>query len=181
MTATIKSPPLTIRQASAPCDLGWFLVGVTDKGICFLALGDEPAELLASLVKRFPRARIVPTSEKISVNLEQIAAFLNGHEADLGMALDLHGTPFQLQVCQALATIPPGSTRSYRDLAEQIGRPGSVRAVANGCRVNPIAVAIPCHRVIRRDGSLGGYRWGVERKKQLLRREQTALTRQSDK
>lgn len=162
---------LFIRQASAPCKLGWVLAGTTEKGICFIALDDVPDTLVATLTEHFPHAHITPATAEFSTILQTIVAFIDGLSTHWQLPLDIQGTAFQQQVWSALATIPAGTTLSYRELAARIGRPTSIRAAANACGANPLAVIIPCHRVIRSDGSLGGYRWGIKRKKILLERE----------
>ncbi len=162
---------LSIQQASAPCELGWVIAATTDAGLCFLAFGDGPDDLLDSLEERFPEARISPANATFSANMAKIVDFVDGRSAHCGMSLDIQGTPFQQQVWTGLTEIPSGTTLTYSELAERIGRPKSFRAVANACGANPVAVVIPCHRVIRSDGSLGGYRGGIKRKKILLERE----------
>ncbi len=168
-----KGKGLFIQQASAACELGWVIAAATDAGLCFLALGDEPDDLLGSLEERFPEARISPADETFSANMAKIVDFVDGRSAHCGISLDIQGTPFQQLVWTGLTEIPSGTTLTYSELAERIGRPRSFRAVANACGANPVAVIIPCHRVIRGDGSLGGYRWGIKRKKILLEREKT--------
>lgn len=167
-----KKETLIIQQTSAPCDLGWLVAATTAAGLCFLALGDSAEELEKELAAHFPGARIVPAGAETADIFNEISAFINGESRKITLPLDLRGTPFQRQVWEALTTIPFGSTLSYTELAERIGRPKSVRAVANACGANPVGVIVPCHRVIRRDGSLGGYRGGIARKKLLLEREQ---------
>jgi AraC family transcriptional regulator, regulatory protein of adaptative response / methylated-DNA-[protein]-cysteine methyltransferase len=163
-----------IQQASAPCDLGWVLVGTTEKGICFIGLDNDPSALLIALQDRFPDAQISPANSDFSNNLEEIVAFIDGRAKKCQLPLDIQGTTFQQLVWKSLTDIPAGTTLTYSELAGRIGRPGSARAVANACGANPVAVLIPCHRIIRRDGSLGGYRWGIQRKKILLEREHSA-------
>ncbi|MBU0945190.1 MAG: methylated-DNA--[protein]-cysteine S-methyltransferase [Proteobacteria bacterium] len=165
---------LSIQQASAPCDLGWVLAGTTEKGICFIGLDDAPGPLLIALQNRFPKAQISAANSAFSEDLMKIVAYIDSRAKDLHLPLDIQGTTFQQQVWRSLIAIPPGTTLTYSELGERIGRPKSARAVANACGANPVAVLIPCHRIIRRDGSVGGYRWGIKRKRILLEREQMA-------
>ncbi|MDY0871674.1 methylated-DNA--[protein]-cysteine S-methyltransferase [Dongia rigui] len=157
------------RYATAQIDLGILLVAESDNGICALTLGDDKAALIEDLQQRFPKAQLVETLGSASLAL---ALALLADPAGTAMGrLDPQGTPFQRRVWQALLAIPAGSTASYSELAAAIGRPRAVRAVARACGANPIAVAIPCHRVIGSNGALTGYRWGVARKRALLARE----------
>lgn len=161
----------SIEYAVSRCSLGAILVAVSTKGICSILLGDAPAVLLQSLAERFPQARLLSADTKLQPLLAKVNEFVERPTAGLGARLDARGTEFQRRVWQALRQIPPGATASYLDIAQRIGSPRSVRAVAQACAANPIAVAIPCHRVVRTDGALSGYRWGVERKRALLARE----------
>ncbi len=159
-----------IRYAIGTCYLGNVLVAVTTRGVCAIELGDTHGELTKTLNTRFPEAAIV-SDETLANTLELVVDFLAHPAAGLDLPLDIQGTAFQQRVWQALQTIPPGQTRTYREVAEMIGSPNSVRAVANACARNKLAVAIPCHRVIGSDGRLTGYRWGIKRKKALLTQE----------
>lgn len=161
-----------IRYAVAPCWLGLAIVAATDKGICALFFGDDEAELAAALHERFPAARIEPGGEALDEWLSAALLAVEEPERAADLPLDIRGTAFQQRVWQALRDIPPGKTATYTDIARSIGDTSAVRAVAGACAANPVAVAIPCHRVIRSDGKLAGYRWGPERKRLLLRREQ---------
>ena len=160
---------VTIRYAMAMMDLGIVLVAENDKGICALTLGDDKAERLRDLQQRFPKAQLVEMQNLPSLALAH--TLLADPAQPSTVRLDPQGTAFQRDVWQALRKIPAGKTTSYGELAAAIGRPRSVRAVAQACGANPIAVAIPCHRVIGSKGALTGYRWGVERKRALLARE----------
>ena len=160
-----------IRYAVAPCYLGWVLVAATERGVCALEFGDGPAELREHLRARLPGAHLVGDDPDFAGWIEQVLAFLDAPEAGLRLPLDVAGTAFQRRVWAALREIPAGATASYGEIAARIGKPKAGRAVAGACAANRIAVAIPCHRVVRRDGEPGGYRWGVERKRELLRRE----------
>jgi AraC family transcriptional regulator of adaptative response/methylated-DNA-[protein]-cysteine methyltransferase len=160
-----------IRFAVGECSLGSILVAATDKGICAIQLGDDPEALVDALQERFPNASLAGGD----AGFERVVAEVIGMAEDpaRGLRLPLHvrGTAFQLKVWEALRTIKPGETLTYKELAAKIGTPGAVRAVASACANNKIAVAIPCHRVVRTGGVLAGYRWGVERKAVLLARE----------
>ena len=162
---------MTIFFSVVPCALGQLLVGVTDRGICKLSLGDDPAELISDLDAEFARAERVRDDEGVGYWVEKIIAYLEGWQPHLDLPLDLRATAFQLKVWQQLQAIPVGETRSYSEIAAAIGQPSASRAVANACAANPVALVIPCHRIIRMDKRLGGYRWGIERKRALLDRE----------
>jgi len=151
--------------------LGSILVARSDRGICAILLGDDPALLVLDLQDRFPRSALVGGDVECEQPLVKIAGFIERPVLGLDLPLDIQGTAFQQSVWQALRKIPAGSTASYADIANRIGRPKAVRAVAQACGANALAVAIPCHRVVRSDGALSGYRWGVERKRALLDRE----------
>jgi AraC family transcriptional regulator of adaptative response/methylated-DNA-[protein]-cysteine methyltransferase len=163
-----------IRFAIGECSLGALLVGATDKGICAILLGQDPEALLRDLQDRFPKARLIGGEPGFETLVARVAGLVEAPAHDVDLPLDLRGTAFQHRVWQALRRIRPGSTLSYGELARRLGVPGSARAVAGAVAANPAAVAIPCHRVIRSDGSLSGYRWGVERKRALLERETLA-------
>jgi AraC family transcriptional regulator of adaptative response/methylated-DNA-[protein]-cysteine methyltransferase len=160
-----------IEYAVGRCSLGAILVAVGHKGVCAILLGDEAAALLQNLQERFPHARLVSAAAKLQGLAAKVIKFIEAPNVGLDVPLDARGTDFQQRVWQALRDIPAGSTASYTDIASRIGAPNSVRAVAHACAANAIAVAIPCHRVVRNDGALSGYRWGVERKRALLARE----------
>ena len=139
--------------------------------MCAILLGDEPGPLLEQLQDKFPRANLIGADRDFERLVAQVVGFIEAPAIGLDLPLDLQGTVFQERVWQALRSIPLGSTASYAEIAQRIGAPKSMRAVAQACAANSLAVAIPCHRVVRSDGSLSGYRWGVERKRQLLERE----------
>lgn len=160
-------PPTDIRYAVGQCSLGALLVARSAAGLCVISLGDDAGALAASLLDAHPQAR--PDTDTAA--LTQVAAFIDTPGSPLALPLAPWGTAFQLRVWQALGQIAPGHTLSYTELAEHIGAPRAVRAVAGACAANPLAVAIPCHRVLRRDGTLAGYRWGEARKRRLLERE----------
>jgi AraC family transcriptional regulator, regulatory protein of adaptative response / methylated-DNA-[protein]-cysteine methyltransferase len=153
--------------------LGRLLVGATERGVCAVALGDDERTLERELRDEFPRATVERDDTALAAPVAEIVAQLRGEGAEGAPAfsLDVRGTAFQWQVWRALQAIPRGETRTYAQVAASLGRPSAARAVARACASNRVALAIPCHRVIRGDGGLGGYRWGVERKDELLRRE----------
>ncbi|MFN3981821.1 MAG: bifunctional DNA-binding transcriptional regulator/O6-methylguanine-DNA methyltransferase Ada [Caldilinea sp.] len=165
----------TIRFGVAACYLGWVLAAATMRGLCSIELGDDPAVLEAELRTRFPNAEIV-RDPGFDDWMQQIVAFLGAPQRGLSLPLDIQGTAFQRRVWATLREIPAGATLSYSEVAERIGEPEAVRAVAGACAANKLAVAIPCHRVVRKDGDLSGYRWGVERKRQLLAHEREGAT-----
>lgn len=160
-----------IRFALGKCSLGAILVAQSEKGLCAISLGDDPEALVHELQDRFPQAELVGGDRKFEKLVAQVVGFVEAPHMGLQLPLDLRGTAFQQRVWQALQKIPPGKTLSYATLAKRLGMPKAVRAVAGACAANTIAVAIPCHRVIRTDGKLSGYRWGVERKQSLLKQE----------
>lgn len=162
----------TIRFAVAECRLGSVLVAGTDKGICAVLLGDDPDALTRDLQDRFANADLVGADEKFESWVALVISFISDPSRGLDLPLDIQGTAFQRQVWDALREIPAGSTATYSEIATKIGKPRSVRAVAGACAANVLAVVIPCHRVVRTDGSLSGYRWGVERKQRLIEQEQ---------
>lgn len=161
----------TIRFAVGECSLGAILVAATEMGVCAILLGDDPERLSRDLQDRFPQATLIGGDGEFEQWVAQVVGFVEMPRLGLGLPLDVRGTAFQQRVWQALQRIAPGRTASYTDIARLIGSPAAVRAVAQACAANPLAVAIPCHRVVRRDGGLSGYRWGVERKRALLDRE----------
>ncbi len=160
-----------IRTASADCPFGRLLVGATDKGVCFIGFAEPDDALMADLRKRFPRATVTAEDPALAETVRAVLDFLHEPKQALDLPLDLRGTAFQQRVWQLLCTIPAGETRSYAQLAAMAGNPKAVRAVARSCATNPVALAVPCHRVVGSDGGLTGYRWGVERKKALLEQE----------
>lgn len=158
----------TIRYALGQCSLGAILVAQSGAGICSILLGDDPDQLAADLRQIFPRADLAGAAASFAETVAAVVRVVDEPTTGLSLPLDIRGTSFQRRVWEALRAIPPGSTATYTEIAARIGRPGSVRAVAGACAANVLAVAIPCHRVKRRDGSLSGYRWSVERKRALL-------------
>ena len=166
-----------ISYALGQCFLGVILVAASAKGICAILLGDDPQALVHDLAARFPKAAISPADASFNAQIAQVIAFVEAPSAGLDLPLDICGTLFQHKVWQALRAIPSGQTLSYAQLAERIGQPKAVRAVAGACAANTLAVAIPCHRIVKSDGAVSGYRWGVERKKALIEREADAKPR----
>jgi len=156
------------------CSLGSILVARSARGVCAIFLGDEPDALLHELEDRFPKARLIGGDEDFEKLVAKVVGFVEEPKKGLGLPLDVRGTAFQQRVWRALQQIPVGKTVSYAELAKRIGAPKAVRAVANACGANAIAVAIPCHRVVHKDGTESGYRWGIARKRALLKREKAA-------
>jgi len=163
-----------IRFAIGQCSLGAILVAATERGVCAILLGDDPEALAHDLERKFPSARLVGADAGFEQLVAQVVGLVEQPQVGSELPLDIRGTAFQQRVWKALQEIPVGSTASYSDIAQKIGSPKAVRAVAQACGANALAVAVPCHRVIKNDGSLSGYRWGVERKQALLNREANA-------
>ena len=161
----------TIRFAVGECSLGSILVAATARGVCAILFGEEPQALVEDLQDRFPQAELIGGDAEFEAMVARVVGFVERPGLGLDLPLDIRGTAFQQRVWRALTEIGPGRTASYAEIAERIGRPTSARAVAQACAANTIAVAIPCHRVVRADGGLSGYRWGVQRKQALLHRE----------
>lgn len=151
--------------------LGCVLVAMSEKGVCAIALADKPDELVDWLQQKYPHARQAADNAVLLSRLQQVLNYTESPGTSLDLDLDINGTDFQKRVWRALQTVPAGQTCSYSEIARQIGSPKSVRAVAGACAANSLALAIPCHRIVRKDGQLSGYRWGVERKKMLLQKE----------
>lgn len=163
-----------IRFAVGECSLGAILVAASARGVCAISLGDDADALVRDLQDRFPKARLIGGDAGFERLVATVVGFVEAPRRGLDLPLDIAGTAFQQRVWQALRAIPAGMTASYAEIARRIGAPSAVRAVAQACAANKIAVAIPCHRVVRNDGALSGYRWGVERKRALLDREAAA-------
>lgn len=164
----MKTAP-DLRFATAESPLGPLLLAATTRGVCALLLGDEASA--TGLQARFPQAHLAEDRRGLAAMLKRVRDWLARPEGPLELDLDLRGTPFQQRVWQALQKVPAGATVSYADLARRLRLPTAARAVAGACARNPVALAIPCHRVVRSDGGLSGYRWGIERKRALLNRE----------
>lgn len=160
-----------IRFAIVACYLGWMLVAATDAGICAIAFDDSPQQLEEQLRTTFAHGELRRDDRDFAEWVAQVTAFIETPARGLDLPLDIQGTAFQQRVWTLLREIPSGSTASYTEIAERLGKPEAVRAVAGACAANTLAIAIPCHRVVRSDGSLGGYRWGLERKRLLLEHE----------
>jgi AraC family transcriptional regulator of adaptative response/methylated-DNA-[protein]-cysteine methyltransferase len=163
-----------IRFAIGQCSLGAILVASSAKGVTAILIGDDPDELARNLQDRFPRAHLVGADRAYEALIARVVGFVEAPALGLDLPLDVRGTAFQQRVWRALREIPAGTTASYADIAARIGSPDAVRAVAGACAANNIAVAIPCHRIVRSDGSLSGYAWGVDRKRRLLKAEAAA-------
>lgn len=162
---------VTIRFAVGACSLGAILVAATEQGICAILMGDDPDLLTRDLQDRFPAAELRGAEAGFEATVAAVVGLVEAPGVGLALPLDLRGTVFQQRVWEALRQIPSGATVSYAELAARIGVPSGARAIAGACAANPVAVAIPCHRVVRNDGAISGYRWGVERKRALLERE----------
>ena len=163
-----------LRYACAPTELGLVTAAVSDTGLRAVVFGDNPADTLADLARRFPRAQLSEDSAGLAATMAKVTDLIARPASATRLALDARGTDLQQAVWAALRAIPAGRTMSYAEVARAIGRPEAVRAVAQACGANPLAVVTPCHRVVRSDGGLSGYRWGVERKRALLDREAVA-------
>jgi AraC family transcriptional regulator of adaptative response/methylated-DNA-[protein]-cysteine methyltransferase len=160
-----------VHFAVGQCTLGAVLVAQSARGVCAILLGEDPQALVRELQDHFPKANLIGADHNFEQLVARVVGLIESPSMGLDLPLDLRGTVFQMRVWQALREIPPGTTATYAQIAQRIGAPKSVRAVAGACGANRLAVAIPCHRVVRSDGTLSGYRWGVERKRQLLQRE----------
>lgn len=178
--AVLGMTPTRYRQGGAgviiyfaigQCSLGAILVAQSERGICAILLGDDADELARDLQDRFPNAELIGGDTQFERVVAAVVGFVENPNIGFDLPLDIRGTAFQQRVWQALREIPVGTTASYTDIANRIGAPKAVRAVAGACAANALAVAIPCHRVVRSDGNLSGYRWGVERKRALLKKE----------
>lgn len=165
------APGADIVFASGRCSLGYVLAAQSEKGICAILLGDDPKVLARELKERFPKANLVAGDKSFARTLAKVVRLIDDPARGLDLPLDVRGTAFQKRVWAALSEIPPGETTTYAALAMRIGNPKAVRAVGSACGANPLGVAVPCHRALRADGGLGGYYWGLPRKKALLKRE----------
>lgn len=165
---------MNISYTTVDSPLGRLLVAATDRGICGVSLGDSDTTLEAALRREYPAAQIQRDDDGLGKWVSAFLGYLNGRQPDLHLPVDVQATAFQWQVWEALRAIPSGSTRSYSEVAKALGHPQAARAVARACATNPVALVIPCHRVVRENGHLGGYRWGIERKQQLLAQEKAA-------
>lgn len=167
---------LHIEFDTTETDFAAILVARSKQGVCAILLGDSVADLYTDLAQRFPKAQLQNNTQGLAALLKNLTNFLENPQTPLNFCLDIQGSAFQQQVWSVLRSIPVGHTLSYTDVAELLHKPSAVRAVANACAANPLALAIPCHRILRADGSISGYRWGVERKRELLAREQLACS-----
>lgn len=170
--AAVRPPdPACIRTATGNCSLGAVLVGVSGDGVCAILIGDDPDALRRDLVERFPQAPPVRDDAGLADAVARVVDFIEAPGAGLDLPLDPRGTPLERRVWQALREIPVGATASYGEIAHRLGAPATAQEVAAACAANMLAVAVPCHRVVKADGSISGYRWGVRRKRALLSRE----------
>ncbi len=166
---------VTITYGIAHCFLGWVIVAATDRGICAIEFGDNSETLPEQVQARFPNAQFKKADTVFEALIKEVVDFIESPQSTLQVPLDIQGTAFQQQVWEVLREIKPGETMSYTDVAEQLGKPSAVRAVATACASNKLAVVVPCHRVISKAGNTGGYRWGPERKKKLLQLEKETI------
>ena len=164
----------TIRFAIGECSLGSILVAASERGVCAISIGDDPDELARGLQDRFKHAELIGGDAGFEALVARVVGVVEAPQLGQDLPLDVRGTAFQQRVWEALRAIPAGRTASYAEIARKIGAPRSARAVAAACGANPVAIAIPCHRVVHSDGTISGYRWGVERKRKLLEREAEA-------
>jgi AraC family transcriptional regulator, regulatory protein of adaptative response / methylated-DNA-[protein]-cysteine methyltransferase len=162
---------MKINYAIVESPLGWLLVAATDRGVCSVTLGDRDEELIENLQAEYPQAEIEPDEMRLHGQVNTLLAYLEGEMPHPALPLDAQGTAFQKRVWEELRRIPAGDTASYGEIARRIGQPTATRAVARACATNPVAIITPCHRVIRENGELGGYRWGIDRKLRLLEME----------
>jgi AraC family transcriptional regulator of adaptative response/methylated-DNA-[protein]-cysteine methyltransferase len=165
---------MKIKYSINNSPFGRLLVGATEQGICMISLGDEDHSLLEALRLKFPKAETEEDQTGLKETVGIILDYLSGSQPHLDLPVDIQTTPFRLKIYEALKAIPYGKTCSYEAIAQAVGNPKAVRAVGGACANNPVALVIPCHRVVRKDGTLGGYRWGIERKEKLLEMERTA-------
>jgi methylated-DNA-[protein]-cysteine S-methyltransferase/AraC family transcriptional regulator of adaptative response/methylated-DNA-[protein]-cysteine methyltransferase len=173
--ATSPAKPIDILlYATASSVLGEVLIARSAKGVCAILIGDSAEELAADLASRFPQATPIVSEAAVSDDLVKLLRFIENPAVGLDLPLDMRGTPFQRRVWEKLKAIPPGRTVTYREMARWISPFANPRAVGSACAANPIALAIPCHRVVRSDGDLAGYRWGIERKRALIEKEAMA-------
>lgn len=166
-----NDPNAQITYSTTSCNLGILLVATTSTGICAVKLGDRPETLINTFLSEFKQASIIQDDLILKPWIEKIIKLTEGINYDQNFPLDIHGTIFQQKVWQTLKCIPYGETRTYQEIAKSINKPNATRAIGSACGANPVALIIPCHRVIRSDGKLGGYRWGIERKQQLIAQE----------
>lgn len=169
-----KLSTAVIEFSSTVTAFAAILIARSKQGVCTILLGDSPAELVADLQQRQSNVQLVQNDQALAPYLKKVTDFLDAPQTPLDFPLDIQGSDFQKSVWAVLQTIPVGQTLSYSDVAERLQKPKAVRAVANACAANPLALAIPCHRILRADGGISGYRWGVERKRALLAKEQQA-------
>jgi AraC family transcriptional regulator of adaptative response/methylated-DNA-[protein]-cysteine methyltransferase len=178
--APSRAAPLSkdvISCGVRPTSLGWALISASNKGVCAIFFGDEPEPLFDELRARWPKAAYVRGDADFARLADDVAAYIENPAARVPFPLDIRGTDFQRRVWSAMREVPAGATASYSDIARRVGAPRAMRAVGTACGANPIAVVIPCHRILRADGDMSGYRWCVKRKRALLEREAAAARR----
>jgi AraC family transcriptional regulator of adaptative response/methylated-DNA-[protein]-cysteine methyltransferase len=171
MEPAVDGDGQTIRFTVATCDLGWVAIAATPRGLCMIELADDPNDLRGKVNERFPNAQLEEVDAVFSEMVSQVLQLISTPSQSSNLPLDIQGTAFQRKVWDALRNIPVGATVTYSEIASAIGQPTASRAVARACASNPVAVAIPCHRVVGKNGDLSGYRWGIERKRELLNLE----------
>jgi AraC family transcriptional regulator, regulatory protein of adaptative response / methylated-DNA-[protein]-cysteine methyltransferase len=167
---------MSISYTTVDCPLGRLLVAATEKGVCAVSLGDSDTSLESTLLSEYPAATIERDDHRLGQWVNALLNYLSGEQPHLKLPIDVQSTAFQWRVWEELQTIPYGSTRSYSEIAQAVGNPRAARAVAQACATNPVALVIPCHRVVRENGDPGGYRWGKDRKEHLLAQEQKATS-----
>lgn len=180
MDAATEETREEIRYATGECVLGIVLVATSERGVCAILLGDDAGRLARDLRRQFPQARLSDVGTALEPLVAKVEKFVGESATALDVPLDVRGTAFQQRVWRALQQIPPGSTESYAEVARRLGTPGSAKDVGEACAANALAVVIPCHRVVRTDGGLGGYRGGVKRKRLLLEREGARIIETAD-
>lgn len=172
---------MVIRYVFIETPLGQILMAGTERGVCFIQFGNSKEELIRLLMKEFPAAEVIPHTNELTDWVNQLEDYFSGKPEKLQIPLDVQNTDFRLRVWHELQKIPFGEKRSYSDIAKNIGQPKAVRAVASACAANPVAIVTPCHRVVHEDGSISGYRWGIERKKAILEFEEKSKRLQDKK
>jgi AraC family transcriptional regulator of adaptative response/methylated-DNA-[protein]-cysteine methyltransferase len=173
------APNTTIRYTIVTCEMGCLLAATTERGLCKIALGNDAVTLEQALQNEFSQAELTRDDAYLADTAAAISAFIAGEQITFNLPLDIRATAFQRRVWEALRQIPYGETRSYKELAEMVGQPNAARAVAGACAKNPVALVIPCHRIVRTNGDSGGYRWGLERKETLLATERNRANQSS--
>jgi AraC family transcriptional regulator of adaptative response/methylated-DNA-[protein]-cysteine methyltransferase len=169
---------IAIKYGISRCFLGWVIVAASERGICSIEFGDSPDEVIQLLHQRFPKAQLIKADQGFNSLIDEVVGYIKLPDKDFQIPLDIQGTVFQQKVWAILREITPGRTKSYSDIAKQLGNSQAVRAVAQACAANKLAVVVPCHRVVAKDRRISGYRWGVDRKKLLLENENVTTSRE---